>query len=239
LCFMSSKLDTLYFDQAMQVEDKEKFKEAMMRELNMHFECKHWELIAIHEVPTSTKLLDSVWAMRRKRCISTGEIYKYKARLNAHGGQQVHGIHYWDTYAPVVTWFAIRLMLTLVLLYKWSTLTVDFVLAYPQADVDSEIFIKLPRGINFGPNISRLSHVLKLIKNIYGLKQAGRVWNKHLHKGLIKLKFQQSTYDACIFYRGSEVMGVYIRDCLIIAPSDAEVLKVYTDLQAEFEVTNK
>ena len=34
-------------------------------------------------------------------------------------------------------------------------------------------------------------------------------------------------------------MGVYIDDCLIIAPSDAEVLKVYTDLQAEFEVTNE
>ena len=50
---------------------------------------------------------------------------------NAHGGQQVQGINYWETYTTVVTWFAIRLMLTLVLLHQWSTLTVDFVLAYP------------------------------------------------------------------------------------------------------------
>jgi len=135
-----------------------------------------------------------------------GEIYKYKARLNSHGGQQVHGIHYWDTYAPVVTWFAICLMLTLVLLDKWSTLTVDYVLAYLQADVESEIYIKLPRGIDFGPNISRLSHVLKLVKNIYGLKQAGWVWNKHHHKGLLKLKFNQLAYDPCIYYRGSVLM---------------------------------
>ena len=71
-----------------------------------------------------------------KRRITTGEIYKYKVRLNAYGGQQVYGIHYWDTYAPVVTWFAICLMLTLVLLHRWSTLMVDFVLAYPQADVE-------------------------------------------------------------------------------------------------------
>jgi len=34
-------------------------------------------------------------------------------------------------------------------------------------------------------------------------------------------------------------MGVYIDDCLIIAPSKDEVLKVYTDLQAEVEVTNE
>jgi len=33
-------------------------------------------------------------------------------------------------------------------------------------------------------------------------------------------------------------MGIYIDDYLIIAPSDAEVLKVYSDLQGEFEVTN-
>jgi len=35
------------------------------------------------------------------------------------------------------------------------------------------------------------------------------------------------------------VMGIYIDDYLIIAPSDAEVLKVYSDLQGEFEVTNE
>jgi len=63
LCLMSPKSDTLYFDQAMQVEDKEKFKEAMLKEVATHFECKHWELVAIQEVPASTKLLDSVWAM--------------------------------------------------------------------------------------------------------------------------------------------------------------------------------
>jgi len=50
-------------------------------------------------------------------------------------------------------------------------LTVDFVLAYPQADVESEIYMKIPRGIDFGPNISRLSNFLKLVKNIYSLNK--------------------------------------------------------------------
>ena len=35
------------------------------------------------------------------------------------------------------------------------------------------------------------------------------------------------------------VMGVYINYCLIIVPIDAELLKVYTDLQAQFKVTNE
>lgn len=99
--------------------------------------------------------------------------------------------------------------------------------------------MKLPRGIDFGPNISRLSHVLKLVKNIYGLKQAGWVWNKHLHKGLLNLKFNQLAYNSCIYYRGSVEMGVYIDDCLIIMASNNEILQVYTDLKAEFEVTKE
>ena len=83
------------------------------------------------------KILDSVWAMCRMCWITSREVHKFKACLNASRGQQFQGIHYWYTYAPMVTWFTIRLMLTLVLLHKWGNCTVNFVLAYPQADIDS------------------------------------------------------------------------------------------------------
>jgi len=125
----------------------------MLKEVKTNFEQKHWELKTLQEFPTLTKLLDSVWAMRHKRRIKTGEVYKYKARLNAHDGQQVHRIHYSDTLSPVIICFAICLMLTLVLLHMWSTLTVDFMLAYPQVDVESKIYIMLPWGIDFGATI--------------------------------------------------------------------------------------
>jgi len=94
----------------------------MIKEVNMHSKRKHWELKDLHDIHKGTKLLDSVRAMHWKWQITIGKIYKYKARLNVHGGQQLHGIHYWDTYAPVVTCFAIRLMLTLVLLHRWRYL---------------------------------------------------------------------------------------------------------------------
>jgi hypothetical protein len=52
------------------------------------------------------KILDSVWAMKRKRDLVTREVYKHKARLNVHGGQQQFGVNYFETYSPVVTWFS-------------------------------------------------------------------------------------------------------------------------------------
>jgi hypothetical protein len=88
------------------------------------------------EIPEGTGLLPSVWAMRWKRHITTQVPYKWKARLNVHGGKQEHGVNYWETYSPVVSWTTIRLYLTLSILNNWCTRQVDFVLAFPQADIE-------------------------------------------------------------------------------------------------------
>jgi len=60
---------------------------------------------------------------------------KYKARLNAHEGQQVHGVNYWETFAPIIKWTTIRLIMTLIMMHGWKSRLLDFVLAYPQGDV--------------------------------------------------------------------------------------------------------
>ena len=101
--------DILYWDQAMKAHDQDKFIKAIRIELDGHEKMGNYEPIPLNKVPAGTKLLDMVWSMRRKRRIKTQEVYKWKARLNMHGGQQVHGVHYWDTYAPVVTWQTVRL----------------------------------------------------------------------------------------------------------------------------------
>ena len=64
--------------------------------------------------------------MRRKRNLVTNEITKYKTRLNIHGGKQTLGINYWETYAPVVTWFAIRLIIVCAMVLGWQPQQVDF-----------------------------------------------------------------------------------------------------------------
>ena len=90
----------------------------MIKEVEDHVQRKHWELIPISQVPKGTKVLDSVWAMKRKRDIITRKVYKHKARLNVHGRQQEFGVDYFQTYSPVVNWFSMRVTMLLSIINK-------------------------------------------------------------------------------------------------------------------------
>jgi hypothetical protein len=112
--------------------------------------------------------------MKRKRDRLTRKVLKYKARLNVHGGQYEYAVNFFETYSPVVTWAAVRLMITLAWLNNWHTIQCDFVLAYPQAPIEFDMYMELPKGIQLSSGNSK-THVLRLINNVYGQKQAGRV----------------------------------------------------------------
>ena len=71
----------------------------------------------------------TVWTFKRKRN-PLGEIIKYKARLNAHGGQTKEGIHYFDIYAPVVQWVTVRILMIVSILENLHNRSIDFVLAF-------------------------------------------------------------------------------------------------------------
>jgi hypothetical protein len=98
----------------------------------------------------------------------------------------------------VVNWFSVRLIFTLSLLSGWNTKHVDFVLAYPHAPIELDMYMNLPKGIQMA-NGNRNTHLLKLLKNVYGQKQVGGVWNKHPTSGLVKIGFVQLRVDERVF----------------------------------------
>ena len=79
----------------------------MEKEIDAHFKQGNWVLIPRSQLPKGHKALPALWAMRRKRRIDTQEVYKWKAKINLHGGRQQKGVNYWDTYAPVASWASV------------------------------------------------------------------------------------------------------------------------------------
>ena len=177
------------------------------------------------------QMIDMVWSMWRKRRINMQEVYKWKEHLNVHGGQQEHSMHYWDTYAPVVTWQIVCLFLILSILLGWQSRQLDFVMAYPQVRAEMPLYMRLPQGYQ-RHGMTRKTHALKLIRNMYGQNQAGRIWNKFMDKGMRDIGFTPSKFDPCLYYRGPALFLVYIDDCIMFSPDAWAIDQVVTDLHS-------
>ena len=101
------------------------------------------------------------------------------------------------------------------LIHGLESRSIDFVLAFPQAPLEEEVFTELPYGFGVDEAYKR-QHVIKLKKNLYGLKQAGFNWFEHLSKGLKNRGFSKSNIDPCIFYRGDAIIITYVDDCIVL-----------------------
>ena len=234
----SGNPDILYLDEALKAPDSAQFKQAMRDEVKAHTDNNHWVIVHRSSVPKGMKILPAVWAMRRKRRLGTGEVYKWKARLNVHGGKQVYGVNYWETYSPVVQWTSTRFFLTISVLRGWICRQLDFVLAYPQAPVETEMYIEIPRGFEFRG--SRKTHCMKLLQNIYGQKQAGRVWNIYMTEKLVnELGFVQSVVDDCVFYKGNCVMLIYVDDTILMGPDQKEIDTIVESMASAFKISDE
>jgi len=97
---MAFKNDVLHCREMLEADNHDKFVPAMQKKMS--------GLKDILEVILRSSILDDVplpaiWAFKRKKS-PNWTIQKYKARLNAHGGKQNHGLNCWETYALVVNW---------------------------------------------------------------------------------------------------------------------------------------
>ena len=104
-------------------------------------------------------------------------------------------------------------MLTLALIHGWHARQMDFVLAFPQAKVRTDIYMHIPEKFSAkngkleldeqAPHPSKQKAVVKLIQNVYGLVEASYTWHQHVKKEILSIGFKQSKVNPCLFYKGN------------------------------------
>jgi hypothetical protein len=103
--------DITYLQQVLKQPNAKEFVQAVIKEVNEHVDSNNWMLQKQSNVPEDVQIVPSVWSLQHKCDLTTSEVKSHKARLNVHRGKQVYGMNYFETYAPIVTWFTIRLMI--------------------------------------------------------------------------------------------------------------------------------
>jgi hypothetical protein len=239
--------DVLHWGQMIKDPDRSKFEANMQDEIDGLFKHDTLQIVPSSSMPPNTKPLSAIWSFRKKR-LPCWTIVKWKSRLCPHGGQQIFGVNFWHTYAPVVKWSTVRLILVLTSILDYKSRQVDFVQAFSQADIDCDVYMKIPAGFEvvgdrlqfnstFTPKTTPQHHVLKLKRNLYGLRQAGYNWHEKLKEGLLKRGFRQSLVDPCLFLRHDCILVVYVDDCLLFSKTDSVLDDLTTSLQQEFILT--
>ena len=88
---------------------------------------------------------------------------------------QVQGIDYEEIFSPVARYKSIRYLLAHAALLDWEIKAMDVKLAYLHGVLEEEIYMEQQECFIAKGEEHK---VCRLIRSLYGLKQAGRVWNR-------------------------------------------------------------
>ena len=198
------------YKQAMKCDDRDKWLEAIVKELKSQQENGTWIEVAKQD---GMNVIGCKWVFKIKRD-STGKIEKYKARLVAQGFKQVYGVDYLETFAPVMKYKTLRLMLALART-NTQLIHIDFTTAYLNAFIKEDIYMNIPEGMQ-----QKSGMCVKLKKALYGTKQAGREWHLDIRDFLIQLGLTQLVKDTCIFIKKTKtnktlIIGLFVDDLAV------------------------
>jgi histone deacetylase 1/2 len=152
--------------------------------------------------------------------------------LVAKGFHQCPDVDYYDTFSPVIKPTIIRLVLNITISSEWTLRQFDVNNAFLQGTLTEQVYMYQPPGFI---DKDFPSHVCKLQKAIYGLKEAPRAWFHELKTFLLQSGFQNSHADTSLFvlHLGKHLVYllVYVDDLIIIG-DDVHLVNRFINLLA-------
>lgn len=149
------------YEEAMTSMNADKWKAAMNDEYQSLIENETWIL---EHLPQGRELVKCKWVYAIKEN-ANGDVIRYKARLVAKGFSQIPGIDYQETFAPVVRYTSIRILLAIAASRNLQISQLDAVTAFLNGNLYEEIYMEQPKHYRDGTN-----RCCKLKKALYGLK---------------------------------------------------------------------
>ena len=116
----------------------------------------------------------------------------------AGGHRQVEGVNYTEMFSAAAKMPTVRAVLANAATQDWEIEHIDVKSAYLNALLKEGIYMRAPRGVL---KLGQEGKVLKLIKGLYGLKQAGRGWYLEMTRVFtMELGFKWSKINHSVFY---------------------------------------
>jgi hypothetical protein len=156
-------------------------------------------------------VVTSRWLYKLKH-VADGSIEKYKARFVTRGFSQFEGVDYDGTFASVAIYTSIRSVISIAAEMGWKIHQMDVKTTFLNGLIQEEVYIEKP--LEFEVH-ERESHVCRLKKTLYGMKQAPKAWYSRIDAYLQQLGFEKSEADPNLYF--------------IVVGEDPLILLLYVD----------
>ncbi|KAE8962878.1 hypothetical protein PR003_g28787, partial [Phytophthora rubi] len=114
----------------------------------------------------------------------------------------------------------------------------DVVTAFLYGLMKEKVFCSVPEGVELDDGFD----CVELLKAIYGLKQASRVWNETFDEYVRSIGFRVSCYEPCLYIKVVDgecvLLLVYVDDVLVTGTSAEMIAEVKHQLKSRFEMTD-
>ena len=218
-----------------QVQADPLWRAAMQAEMESIRSNKTWTLV---DLPPHTKAISSKWVFKVKPS-NNGQPPRYKARLVARGFEQRDGVDYLETFAPVVRWETIRILIAIATHLNWPIHQLDVLTAFLNGILAEDVYMRQPLGF-IRKGTEHL--VCKLHKSLYGLRQSPRAWYARLHTALLAWKLLQSQADPNLYFahfnNQTIALLVYVDDILITGSNLHLITQLKAHLQQSFQTND-
>ena len=125
---------------------------------------------------------------------------------------------------------------------KLKTRHIDFDNAFVQTELDEEesMYVPLPVGVHHVIHRSK-DVALKLLKSLYGIKEAHKLWYQKVTAGLIEMGVERSQHDQCLFMHKDKkiILFLYTDNCLLFCETDEMLQEMIATMQRMFSLTEQ
>jgi hypothetical protein len=160
-----------------------------------------------------------------------GYLIRHKARICVRGDLQPMSER--ETYAATVKMKIFRFILALTAAFDLDTWHADVTNAFLNSLLDEEVYCKLPDGF------TQAGKCIKLLRALYGLRRAPRLWQQELSDFLGTQGLRQVKEESCLFTNDDGIFLLfYVDDILMVSRKDraSQALRIRNALLARYEL---
>ena len=148
----------------------------------------------------------------------TARLDKFKARCAIVTSGAVQGVDYGESFMTGAQHTSVKMVCGLVAAADWEDLHWDVQGAFLEAEIDQDTFVEPPKYKPVPIGADGRPMVWKLIKAIYGTRQAGRLFTRKFQAVLREVGFEQCIEDPAVFRLdhklGKVIMATHVDDLI-------------------------